>query len=72
MQGVVRRLMERNLVRRAELLLDRRRLVLRLTEEGVELVEALIPQALAATRETLAPLASKERETLLRLLKKLA
>ncbi len=71
MQGVVRRLMERDLVRRAESPLDRRRLVLRLTEAGLELVEALIPQALAATRETLAPLGSKERETLLRLLRKL-
>lgn len=71
MQGVVRRLMERDLVRRAESPLDRRRLVLRLTEAGLKLVEALIPHALSATRETLAPLTSKERESFLRLLRKL-
>jgi DNA-binding MarR family transcriptional regulator len=71
MQGVVRRLMERDLVRRGESPLDRRRLVLRLTDSGRGLVEALTPHALAATRETLAPLAPKERDTFLRLLKKL-
>lgn len=72
MQGVVRRLMERGLVARAESPLDRRRLVLRLTDAGHKLVAGLVPYASAATRETLAPLAPKEREILLRLLRKLA
>jgi DNA-binding MarR family transcriptional regulator len=71
MQGVVRRLMERGLVARTDDLTDRRRLSLCLTDAGVEIVRTFAGAGLAVSRETLSPLSPKERDTLLKLLKKM-
>ena len=50
---------------------DGRRLLVSLTRAGQQMAEKAAPNALAITRETLAPLDAKERETLLALLSKL-
>jgi DNA-binding MarR family transcriptional regulator len=50
---------------------DGRRLVVSLTRAGQQLVEKAAPNALAISRETLAPLDAKEREMLVALLSKL-
>lgn len=71
MQGVVRRLMERGLVTRTDDPTDRRRLTLCLSETGGDIARHATAKALAVSRETLSPLAPKERETLLRLLARL-
>lgn len=71
MQGVVRRLMDRDLIARGSDPGDRRRLRLRLTEGGREAVLTSRSKALAVSRETLSPLGPKERQTLLRLLERL-
>jgi DNA-binding MarR family transcriptional regulator len=71
MQGVVRRLMERGLVARTDDPVDRRRLSLCLTDDGAEIVRSLSDSALAVSRETLSPLTPKERNNLLKLLKKI-
>ena len=72
MQGVVRRLMERGLVTRSSDPTDRRRLTLCLTDLGRSSVLENSSKGLAVSRETLSPLAPRERETLLRLLARLA
>lgn len=72
MQGVVRRLTGRGLTERKSDPRDRRRLSLCLTEAGRTLVAQFRPEAAAVSRETLSPLSPKERETLLRLLQRLA
>ena len=50
---------------------DGRRLLVSLTRAGQQMAEKAAPNALAITRETLAPLDAKERETLVALLSKL-
>ena len=50
---------------------DGRRLLVSLTRAGQQMAEKAAPNALAITRETLAPLDAKERETLMALLNKL-
>ena len=50
---------------------DGRRLLVTLTRAGQQLAEKLAPNAIAITRETLAPLDAKEREMLMGLLNKL-
>ena len=71
-KGVVDRLRARGLVASESDAEDRRRSVIALTEEG----RALIGPAQAAGREiteaTLAPLSARERDTLLRLLRRIA
>jgi DNA-binding MarR family transcriptional regulator len=71
-KGVIDRLKGRGLVALAEHDSDRRRLVVSLTPEGRDVVEALLPQAEAITAETLAPLTAREAATLARLLAKIA
>lgn len=71
MQGVVRRLMDRGLIARRADPTDRRRLLLCLTPPGRALVEGKTAGAFAISRETLSPLLPKEREILLRLLRRL-
>ena len=50
---------------------DGRRLLVSLTKAGQQLAEKAAPNALAISRETLAPLEPKEREVLMELLHKL-
>jgi len=67
-QGVVRRLEERQLVERAADPDDRRRSMLKLTQPGEALVDRLRGDAHAVSRAILEPLSGEERQTLLRLL----
>ncbi|MCV0395074.1 MAG: MarR family transcriptional regulator [Rhizobiaceae bacterium] len=67
-KGVIDRLKSRGLVALAPDSDDRRRLAVSITDEGRQLVEKLIPLAIEATRETIAPLSPKETATLLKLL----
>ncbi len=67
-QGVVRRLEERNLIERAADPADRRRSLLKLTDAGTALVDRLRSEAHAVSRKILEPLSGAERQTLLRLL----
>ncbi|MBU0724935.1 MAG: MarR family transcriptional regulator [Alphaproteobacteria bacterium] len=71
-QGVIRRLVTRDLIRRAEDLNDRRRAVLRLTEAGTALVDQLFATAAGISRETLSPLSPSEQAVFLKLLQRLA
>jgi len=50
---------------------DGRRLLVSLTRAGQQLAEKAVPNALAITKETLAPLDAREGETLVALLSKL-
>ncbi len=67
-QGVVRRLEERQLIERASDPEDRRRSMLKLTPSGEALVDRLRADAHAVSRAILEPLSGDERQTLLRLL----
>ncbi|EKF17816.1 MarR family winged helix-turn-helix transcriptional regulator [Nitratireductor pacificus] len=71
-KGVIDRLKARGLVVAEPHGRDRRRLVVSLSGTGRELVEALLPEALEVSEETLAPLTQRETATFLRLLSKLA
>ncbi|WP_296744676.1 MarR family transcriptional regulator [Mesorhizobium sp.] len=71
-KGVIDRLKARGLVELSKHEVDKRRLLVNLTEEGREAIERLIPLARTITEETLAPLTAKETATFLRLLSKLA
>lgn len=71
-KGVIDRLKARDMVTLAKDDGDRRRLVVSLTPQGRETIEALLPLAHAITRKTLSPLNAREAETLLRLLAKLS
>ena len=51
---------------------DRRRLVVRLSDEGRALIEKLLPLAERITAETLAPLNARETATFLKFLARLA
>ncbi len=69
--GVINRLVERGLIRKSGDPEDKRKSILMLTSKGLNLIESLETAALAVSRETLAPLTSKEQKTFLRLLAKL-
>lgn len=71
-KGVIDRLKARGLVALEPHGRDRRRLVVSLSGNGEALVEALLPEALEVSEETLAPLTPRETATFLRLLTKLA
>jgi DNA-binding MarR family transcriptional regulator len=70
-KGVIDRLSARGLTETTPDPEDGRRLLVSLTRAGQQLVEKAVPNALAITKETLAPLDAKERETLITLLSKL-
>jgi MarR family transcriptional regulator, lower aerobic nicotinate degradation pathway regulator len=70
-QGVVRRLMARGLIRRGRDPLDRRTAVLEPTEAGVALITDAVACARDAHEVALAPLSSEERVQLLLLLRKM-
>ncbi|MBY6004776.1 MarR family transcriptional regulator [Salipiger bermudensis] len=70
-KGVVDRLIARGLLQTAPDPVDRRRHLVSLTADGVALIDEAVDAAIAVSAETLAPLREREKETLLRLLKKL-
>ena len=70
-KGVIDRLTARGLTETSQDPEDGRRLLVSLTRAGQQLAEKLAPNAIAITRETLAPLDAKEREMLMALLNKL-
>ena len=70
-KGVIDRLNVRGLTETSPDPEDGRRLLVSLTRAGQQLAEKAAPNALAISRETLAPLDSKERETLFALLSRL-
>lgn len=70
-KGVVDRLTARELVDVSGDPADGRRRIVALTADGRRLVEAGLPQAVALTEETLAPLSAVERRQLVALLRKL-
>src|SRR6202021_2656594 len=70
-KGVIDRLTARGLTETSPDPEDGRRLLVSLTRAGQQMAEKAAPNALAITRETLAPLDAKERETLMELLEKL-
>ncbi|MGY8661098.1 MarR family transcriptional regulator [Bradyrhizobium sp. UFLA05-109] len=70
-KGVIDRLSARGLTETSQDPEDGRRLLVSLTRAGQQLAEKVAPNALAITRETLAPLDAKERELLMALLDKL-
>lgn len=70
-KGVIDRLTARGLTETSQDPEDGRRLLVSLTRAGQQLAEKVAPNALAITRETLAPLDAKEREMLMMLLNKL-
>jgi DNA-binding MarR family transcriptional regulator len=70
-KGVIDRLTARGLTETSSDPEDGRRLLVSLTRAGQQLAEKAAPAALAISKETLAPLDAKERETLMGLLGKL-
>jgi MarR family transcriptional regulator, lower aerobic nicotinate degradation pathway regulator len=70
-KGVIDRLTARGLTETSPDPEDGRRLLVSLTRAGQQVVEKAAPNALGISKETLAPLDSKERETLMVLLDKL-
>src|ERR1700731_3287660 len=70
-KGMIDRLTARGLTETNPDPEDGRRLLVSLTRAGQQLAEKAAPNALAITKETLAPLDAKERETLVALLSKL-
>jgi DNA-binding MarR family transcriptional regulator len=70
-KGVIDRLTARGLTETSADPEDGRRLLVSLTRAGQRLAEKAAANALAITRETLAPLDARERETLVGLLAKL-
>jgi DNA-binding MarR family transcriptional regulator len=70
-QGVVRRLIDRDLVTRAADPLDRRTIVLAPTQTGVALAARAVVAARRITEATLDPLTQAEREQFLLLLHKI-
>ena len=71
-KGVIDRLKARGLVALSKHDGDKRRLLVSLTAEGREAVDALIPKARTITQETLAPLSAREVSAFMKLLAKLA
>ena len=72
MQGVIKRLASRNLIKRRPDPDDRRRLIVSLSSEGYELVNSLVSSGSDVTAQTLEPLCPAERKQFLDLLTKLA
>jgi DNA-binding MarR family transcriptional regulator len=70
-KGVIDRLTARGLTETSPDPQDGRRLLVSLTRAGQEMAEKAASNALAISKETLAPLDTKERETLIGLLNKL-
>src|ERR1700746_428555 len=70
-KGVIDRLTARGLTETSPDPEDGRRLLVSLSRAGQQLVEKAAPNALVVSRETLAPLDARERETLFALLNKL-
>jgi DNA-binding MarR family transcriptional regulator len=70
-QGVTRRLIERGFVQTRADKTDRRRMLLRLTATGEDLINRLIPLGIDVTANTLEPLSSEERAMIVKLLHKL-
>src|SRR5436305_2033060 len=70
-KGVIDRLTARGLTETSPDPEDGRRLLVSLTRAGQQLAENAVSNAVAITKETLAPLDAKERETLVALLSKL-
>jgi DNA-binding MarR family transcriptional regulator len=70
-KGVIDRLTARGLTETSPDPDDGRRLLVSLTRAGQALAEKAAPHALAISKETLAPLDAKERETFIALLSKL-
>lgn len=70
-KGVIDRLTARGLAETSPDPDDGRRLLVSLTRAGQAMAEKAAPQALAISRETLAPLDAKEREAFIALLSKL-
>jgi MarR family transcriptional regulator, lower aerobic nicotinate degradation pathway regulator len=70
-KGVIDRLTARGLTETSADPEDGRRLLVSLTRAGQQTVDKAAPNALAITKETLAPLDGKEREMLIALLSKL-
>lgn len=71
-QGVTRRLIERGLVETRADEVDKRRMQLRLTTAGNDLIDKLIGKGKSVTSKTLSPLSEDEREQLLGLLVKIS
>ncbi len=71
-QGVTRRLIERGLVETRADEIDKRRMQLRLTTAGGDLIDTLIGKGKSVTSKTLSPLSEEEREQLLALLLKIS
>src|SRR5947207_3801393 len=70
-KGVIDRLTARGLTETSADPQDGRRLLVSLTRAGQQLAEKAAPNALAISKDALAPLDPKERETLIALLSKL-
>jgi DNA-binding MarR family transcriptional regulator len=70
-KGVIDRLTARGLTETSPDPADGRRLLVSLTRAGQQTAEKAAPNALAISKETLAPLDAKERETLVALLSRL-
>ena len=70
-KGVIDRLTARGLTETSPDPEDGRRLLVSLTRAGQQMAEKTAPNALAISKETLAPLDARERETLFALLAKL-
>ncbi len=71
-QGVTRRLAEREFVETKADVSDKRRVLLQLTDKGRELIFKLTPIGITVSKETLEPLSVEEREIVCKLLKKLS
>jgi len=70
-KGVIDRLTARGLTETSSDPEDGRRLLVSLTRAGQQMAEKVAPNALAISKETLAPLDAREREMLVALLNKL-
>ncbi|WP_254430479.1 MULTISPECIES: MarR family winged helix-turn-helix transcriptional regulator [unclassified Ruegeria] len=71
-KGVVDRLKSKGLLQSASDPHDKRRSIISLTSNGAALMDQLYADGLSISDETLAPLDTAERETLLQLLKKIS